>query len=69
MTLAAIPKITTVYVQKVRERPERVPFGMDLLGSFRSPDILAPLNDTVSKDHQRRVTGGSIRKNSTCCRE
>jgi hypothetical protein len=35
-------KMTSVYVIKVKARPERVPLGIDLLGFFRSPDMLAP---------------------------
>lgn len=32
-----------MYIINVRASPESVPLGMDLLGFFKSPDILAPL--------------------------
>lgn len=41
--VAAIDRITRVYVRKVVPRPLKVPLGMDLLGFLRSPDILEPL--------------------------
>lgn len=40
---AAKAIMTNVYVMKVKHRPPRVPFGMDLLGFLKSPDMLAPL--------------------------
>lgn len=46
-------KITTVYDIKVSPRPYKVPFGIALLGCFRSPDMLAPL-----ERHQDRIVDG-----------
>lgn len=52
MILAAIERITIVYVMNVKTNPDRVPFGIDLLGFFRSPDIEAPLyHFDVSTEH------------------
>jgi hypothetical protein len=36
--------MTRRYEIKVKARPARVPLGIDLLGFFKSPDILAPLS-------------------------
>jgi hypothetical protein len=41
--VAAIANITRVYKTKVKASPYKVPFGIDLLGFFKSPDMLAPL--------------------------
>lgn len=41
--VAAIAKITSVYRINVKAKPESVPFGIDLLGFFKSPDMLEPL--------------------------
>ena len=38
-------RITIVYVMNVRAKPDKVPFGIALLGFLRSPDMLAPLVD------------------------
>ena len=42
--VAAIESITRVYKTNVVPRPLKVPFGMDLLGVLRSPDMLDPLH-------------------------
>lgn len=42
LIVAPIDKMTRVYATKVNMRPCKVPLGIDLLGFFRSPDILAP---------------------------
>ena len=40
--VAPIETITSVYATNVNSRPWSVPAGMDLLGFFRSPLMLAP---------------------------
>lgn len=43
MIEAAIASTTSVYTTNVKASPESVPFGIDLLGFFKSPDMLEPL--------------------------
>lgn len=43
--LAAMENMTMVYETKVKPKPQSVPFGIALLGCFKSPDMLAPLRD------------------------
>ena len=42
VTVAAIENITARYMKNVRAMPANVPVGIETLGFFRSPDILAP---------------------------
>jgi hypothetical protein len=44
VTVAAIAKMTEMYMMKVSPIPDNVPRGMETLGFFKSPDILAPAN-------------------------
>ena len=73
---AAIASITTVYAKNVRASPPRVPFGIALLGYWRSPDMLAPLDSDVSrsKEHcealsQDSTASAHSRKYATSSRE
>ena len=43
--VAAMERMTIKYATKVSSSPYSVPFGIALLGCFRSPDMLAPLAD------------------------
>lgn len=56
-------RMTSKYDMNVKARPARVPLGMDLLGFFKSPDILAPLS-RISNFVVCRV-GTHLRKDTT----
>src|SRR5579859_6291753 len=44
VTVAAIVKMTVIYIKNVNPIPDNVPRGIETLGFFKSPDILAPAN-------------------------
>jgi hypothetical protein len=44
VTVVAIAKITERYTKNVNPIPANVPLGIETLGFFKSPDILAPAN-------------------------
>jgi hypothetical protein len=44
VTVAAMAKMTVIYIKNVRPIPANVPRGIETLGFFRSPDMLAPAN-------------------------
>jgi len=44
VTVVAIAKMTARYMKNVNPIPDNVPLGIETLGFFKSPDILAPAN-------------------------
>lgn len=62
-------RITTVYVTNVRSIPDNVPFGIDLLGFFKSPDILAPLRQVSDNRNTHRAKPGCLREYSRSSRK
>lgn len=67
--VAAIDRMTMTYKTNVKANPLKVPLGIALLGCFRSPDMLAPLEKHSKNYIVSNGEGnlGCLRKDAASC--